>query len=65
MKYAQITSACECQAKLFADLDEKRYVLRVLDAVDGRRGQAAKILGLDRKTLYRKLERWGLGAGAD
>ena len=28
MKYAQITSACECQAKLFADLDEKRYVLR-------------------------------------
>ena len=41
---------------------ERRYVLRVLDAVGGRRGQAAKILGLDRKTLYRKLERWGRGA---
>ncbi len=40
---------------------ERRYVLRVLDAVGGRRGQAAKILGLDRKTLYRKLERWGRG----
>ncbi|MEC7525308.1 MAG: sigma-54 dependent transcriptional regulator [Myxococcota bacterium] len=38
---------------------ERRYILRVLDAVGGRRGQAAKILGLDRKTLYRKLERWG------
>ena len=38
---------------------ERRYILRVLDAVGGRRGQAAKVLGLDRKTLYRKLERWG------
>jgi two-component system response regulator HydG len=40
---------------------ERRYILRVLDAVGGRRGQAARILGLDRKTLYRKLERWGHG----
>ncbi|MBX3269202.1 MAG: sigma-54-dependent Fis family transcriptional regulator [Sandaracinaceae bacterium] len=40
---------------------ERRYILRVLDAVGGRRAQAAKILGLDRKTLYRKLERWGHG----
>jgi len=31
----------------------------VLDAVNGNRTTAAKILGLDRKTLYRKLERWG------
>ncbi len=38
---------------------ERRYILRVLDAVGGRRARAAKILGLDRKTLYRKLERWG------
>ena len=38
---------------------ERRYILRVLEAVGGRRGQAAKVLGLDRKTLYRKLERWG------
>ncbi|MEQ9075536.1 MAG: sigma-54 dependent transcriptional regulator [Sandaracinaceae bacterium] len=43
---------------------ERRYILRVLEAVGGRRGQAAKVLGLDRKTLYRKLERWGHG-GAD
>jgi two-component system response regulator AtoC len=38
---------------------ERRYILRVLDAVAGQRTKAAQILGLDRKTLYRKLERYG------
>jgi two-component system response regulator AtoC len=37
---------------------ERRYIQHVLDAVQGHRKQAAKILGLDRKTLYRKLEQW-------
>ena len=37
---------------------EKRYALRVLDAAGGNKTLAAKILGLDRKTLHRKLERW-------
>lgn len=36
---------------------ERRYILRVLDAVGGNRTQAARILGFDRKTLYRKLDR--------
>jgi two-component system response regulator AtoC len=40
---------------------ERRYVLRVLDAVHGNKAAAARILGFERKTLYRKLERWGLG----
>src|SRR5262249_22585988 len=35
---------------------ERRYVLRVLDAVRGNKALAARILGFDRKTLYRKLE---------
>jgi two-component system response regulator HydG len=35
---------------------ERRYVLRVMEAVDGNKTLAAKILGFDRKTLYRKLE---------
>ncbi|MBA3500290.1 MAG: sigma-54-dependent Fis family transcriptional regulator, partial [Deltaproteobacteria bacterium] len=39
---------------------ERRHVLRVLEACDGNRTDAAKMLGLDRKTLYRKLLRWGL-----
>jgi two-component system response regulator HydG len=37
---------------------ERRYILRVLDAVGGSKTRAARILGLDRKTLYRKLERY-------
>ena len=39
---------------------ERGHILRVLDAVGGHRTEAARILGLDRKTLYRKLERYGL-----
>lgn len=35
---------------------ERRYIEHVLKAVQGNRTQAAKILGLDRKTLYRKLK---------
>ncbi len=39
---------------------ERRYVLRVLQAVGGNKTMAAQILGFDRKTLYRKLERYGV-----
>lgn len=35
---------------------ERRYIEHVLRAVDQNRTQAARILGLDRKTLYRKLK---------
>ncbi len=37
---------------------ERRHILRVLDAVGRHRRTAANILGLDRKTLYRKLRRY-------
>jgi two-component system response regulator HydG len=37
---------------------ERRYILRVLRVVDGNKKLAAQILGLDRSTLYRKLERY-------
>jgi two-component system response regulator HydG len=43
---------------------ERRYVLRVLEAVQGNKALAARVLGFDRKTLYRKLERYGV-AGED
>jgi len=39
---------------------ERRYVLRVLQAVNGNKREAARILGFDRKTLYRKLQRFGV-----
>jgi len=35
---------------------ERRYLQQVLDRVDGNRTLAAAILGIDRKTLYRKLQ---------
>ena len=37
---------------------ERRYILRVLESVEGNKTLAARILGLDRATLYRKLERF-------
>ena len=42
---------------------ERRYILRVLEATAGNRAAAAKLLGLDRTTLWRRLERYG-AAGA-
>ena len=42
---------------------ERRYVLRVLEAAGGNKTLAARILGLDRKTLHRKLERFHAGPG--
>lgn len=40
---------------------ERQYMRKVLEAVGGNKAQAARILGIERKTLYRKLERFGLG----
>ena len=39
---------------------ERRYILHVLEVVGGNKTQAARTLCLDRKTLYRKLERYGI-----
>ena len=39
---------------------ERRYIGRVLEATGGNKSAAAKILGFDRTTLYRKLVRYGL-----
>jgi DNA-binding NtrC family response regulator len=37
---------------------ERRHIESVLEAVDGNRQEAARILGIDRTTLYRKLQRF-------
>ena len=39
---------------------EKRYILRVLEAAGGNKSIAARILGYDRKTLYRRLDAYGV-----
>jgi len=39
---------------------EKRYIAKVLKLTSGNRSKAAKILGLSRRSLYRKLKRYEL-----
>jgi two-component system response regulator HydG len=53
-----IVSANEPEELITLDELEKRYILRVLKLTDGNRSRAAIVLGLDRRTLYRKLSRY-------
>lgn len=51
--------------ELYSDLPsldelEKRYLVYVLERADGNRTRAAEILGVDRRTLYRMAERFGV-----
>lgn len=39
---------------------EERYIRRVLEMMAGNKSRAAKVLGFDRKTLYRRIERYGI-----
>jgi DNA-binding NtrC family response regulator len=39
---------------------EREHIMRTLQSVKGNKSAAARLLGLDRKTLYRKLEAYGL-----
>jgi two-component system NtrC family response regulator len=40
---------------------ERDHIRRVLELTGGNKSQAAQVLGIDRKTLYAKVERYGLG----
>ena len=42
------------------DLAEKRHILHVLEKCGGNRSLAARRLGIGRRTLYRRLEEWGM-----
>jgi DNA-binding NtrC family response regulator len=39
---------------------EKEYILQVLRETQGNRGKASNILGIDRKTLYKKILKYGI-----
>ncbi len=49
---------------LTLDEVESRYITHVMKAVRGNKTMAARILGLDRKTLYRRLEKYSIDADA-
>ena len=45
-------------------LTQKRHILRVLSSTGGNKTRAAKILGIDTKTLYNKLKAYNAAAQA-
>ncbi len=48
---------------LTLDEVERRYVQRVLAQLNGNKTLAAKLLGVNRRSLYRRLETWSPGEG--
>ncbi len=59
-----VLAADHTEEVLNLDELEKRYIDRVLKLVDGNKTRAAQLLGLDRRTLYRKLGRYDAEADA-
>jgi DNA-binding NtrC family response regulator len=58
-------SGPDLEERLFVDLPsldeiERRYLLHVIEQVGGNRTRAAEVLGIDRRTLYRMAERFGI-----
>ncbi|CAN5753888.1 sigma-54 dependent transcriptional regulator [soil metagenome] len=39
---------------------ERRYVQRALEVLGGNKAEVTRVLGIDRSTLYRKMDRWNL-----
>jgi len=57
-------------AALYEDLPtidemERRYLLHVLEATGGNRSRAAEVMGIDRRTLYRMADRFGISFDGD
>jgi DNA-binding NtrC family response regulator len=51
-------SVYEAQPKKSLEENEREYILSVLKSVDGNKTQAAKIIGIDRVSLWRKLKKY-------
>jgi DNA-binding NtrC family response regulator len=63
-------SGPDLHERLFADLPsldelERRYLVHVIEQVGGNRTRAAEVLGIDRRTLYRMAERFGIDLKED
>ena len=44
-----------------SDADMKRELAEALEATGGNKSEAAKMLGVDRRTVYRRLKKYGMG----
>ncbi len=66
LQSAQVRAAARAPlSALFEDLPaldelERRYLLYILEIAGGNRTRAAEILGIDRRTLYRMIERYNI-----
>src|ERR1700749_124729 len=40
---------------------ERRYIVKILEKMGGHQIKSAQILGIDRRTLYRRLRQYGYG----
>ena len=58
---ADINDCRQVTGRRLADV-EKAHILSVLREAGGQRGKAAELLGIDPKTLYRKLRDYGVTA---
>jgi transcriptional regulator with GAF, ATPase, and Fis domain len=56
--HAEASDTPRTDPTLSLDEVERLHIERVLEAVDGNRVAAARVLGIDRSTLYRKLQRF-------
>ncbi len=55
------TPAAPAPYDLSLESAEREQIRRALEVASGRRIEAARLLGLSRRTLYRKMEKYGLG----
>ena len=51
-------AATAFDAGLTLEALERQYILHILDQVEGHQSRAADRLGIDRRTLYRKLKQY-------
>ena len=66
LQSAEVKAAAQAPLMtLYGDLPtlaevERRYLIYVLESLSGNRSRAAEVMGIDRRTLYRMAERFGI-----